>query len=74
MMNFREHLLLTSRTYCVQRGIALSTLASLVVNDGKFFVRIEAGGDCSTGTYSRFLKYFADNPVPESSDGAPSAS
>jgi hypothetical protein len=74
MMTLREHLLSASHKYSEQRGIALATLASLVAKDGKFFARISAGGDCSTGMYERFLKYFADNPVPDATDTQKSAS
>ena len=57
-MDLKEHLLAEARRHCAARGISLARLATLVVNDGKFFRRIEAGGDFGTRTYDRFMAYF----------------
>ena len=62
-MDLREHLIAESARYCAARGISLSRLAKLAVNDGKFFRRIEAGGDFGIRTYDRFMAYLRDHPI-----------
>ncbi len=63
-MDIRTRLLTEADQYCSARGISRARLATLVVNDGKFFDRVEKGGDFTVRTFERFMQYFADNPVP----------
>ena len=62
-MDLRTNLINESSAYAEARGISLSRLASLVVNDGKFFSRLESGGSFTVRTYERFLSYFAAHPA-----------
>lgn len=39
-------------------GRSVATLSTQVVNDGKFFARLEQSGKCSTASWERFLDYF----------------
>lgn len=61
-LTFRERLIRDAGAFCEDNGISLSRLSTIVVNDGKFFKRLEAGGDCSTGVYERFNAAF-NKPV-----------
>lgn len=60
-MTLREKLLKDASAFCAEREISLARLGKLVVNDGKFFARISDGGDCTTGVYERFQKFFANS-------------
>lgn len=42
---------------CTQRRIRRATLATLLVNDGKFFDRIDDGGSMTIKTYQRILTW-----------------
>jgi len=57
-MMLREKLIRDAACYCEAKGISLARLATLVVNDGKFFSRLDRGGDCTTAVYERFQAYF----------------
>lgn len=57
-MDLRSNLLAEANRYCADNNISLSRLATIVAKDGKFFCRIEAGGDCTTGMYERFMNHF----------------
>lgn len=64
MTNIRQTLLAAADAYCARRGISKHRLATLVVNDGKFFDRVERQGRGFTvATYEKFMAYFAANPV-----------
>ncbi len=63
-MDLRSNLLALADSYCAARGISRARLATLVVNDGKFFERVGRGGDFTIRTYERFVRYFADHPCP----------
>ncbi len=60
-MDFTKNMLNAADAYCKQTGKARSTLATTIVNDGKFFDRIEAGGGCTTKTYQKVMNWFANN-------------
>jgi len=60
-MVLKAQLLASASTYSQRTGMSLARLATLVVNDGKCFVRLENGGDCSTGTYEKFMDYLNEN-------------
>lgn len=60
-LNFTDTLLHAAAEYCTRTGMSRSRLATIVVNDGKFFDRIERGGGFTTKTYQRFLDFFREN-------------
>jgi len=66
-MNLRNKLIEDAEAFCEATGTSLSTLGKTVANDGKFFARLGAGGDCTTGVYERFQSYFqaeGDHSLP----------
>lgn len=44
--------------YALHTGRRLSTLGAYVVNDGKFFDRLAAGGSCTMKTAEKVVRYF----------------
>jgi hypothetical protein len=60
-MDIRTNLLAEAERYCAGRRISKARLATIVVNDGKFFDRIEKGGDFTVRTYERFVDFFASH-------------
>ncbi len=69
-MTLREQLLQEAKTFCASAGISEARLATIVVNDGKFFDRIKAGGDFTTGTLEKFRAHFARKSAGEKADAA----
>lgn len=61
----QEDLISRARRHCAERGISLSRLATIVVNDGKFFQRLERGSSCTLKTYERFIIYLAQQEALE---------
>lgn len=60
-MNLIEHLQAAADAWCSACERSLSRLATMVVNDGKFFDRISApGGNVTTATLERFARYLHD--------------
>lgn len=66
-MNMKERLIREADAYCQRAGITRARLATLVMNDNKFFARIERGGGFTVATFERFMTFFADHP-PQSLD------
>ena len=58
-MTLKTSLLDAAERHCRFAGISKARLASIVVNDGKFFDRVERGGSFTAETYERFMAYFA---------------
>jgi len=58
-MTLETTLIDAAERHCRFAGISKARLASIVVNDGKFFDRIERGGSFTAKTYERFMAYFA---------------
>lgn len=58
MTTSRENLIRRANDFCERHKIKLTTLGRHVVNDGNFFIRINSGGDCTTGNYDKFMAYF----------------
>lgn len=54
-------LLRAAAAHCKQTGISRARLATIVINDGKFFERVEAGGGLTVRTYEKFMAYFAEH-------------
>lgn len=70
-MDFRSELLNAVSNYCQVTGKSPATVATQVMNDGKFFDRIESGGGCTMHTYEKVMKWFKDNaPKPKRKDKA----
>lgn len=60
-MDLRRNMLDACERYCEATGRKPSTVATLIMNDGKFFNRLRSGGDFQLGTYERVMKWFAEN-------------
>ena len=60
-MTLKEELLQEAEDFCVATGMSKARLATIVINDGKFFERLKAGGDCTTSTLERFRAHFSEN-------------
>lgn len=58
-MTLKMTLIEAAERHCRLSGITKSRLASIVVNDGKFFTRVERGGGFTAETYERFMAHFA---------------
>ncbi len=58
-MTLKATLIDAAERHCRLAGISKARLASIVVNDGKFFDRIERGGSFTAKTYERFMAHFA---------------
>jgi hypothetical protein len=50
-----------SATYCAHEGLKLSTVGTYAANDGKFFIRLEAGASCTLRTAASVVKWFDEN-------------
>ncbi len=70
-MDLKAQLQSDATAYCARAGISLPRLATIVVNDGKFFDRLAKGGDFTTGTHQKFETFFADHadPTPATATG-----
>lgn len=42
-------------------GLSLSGISTRVFGDGKTFARIEAGGDLTTGSFERAMRWFSEH-------------
>ena len=58
-MNLKARLLSEADAWVARTGLSHARLASIVINDGKFFERVRKGGEFKVSTYERFMKYFA---------------
>lgn len=57
--------------YCVSKGLSKSTLGRFIVNDGKFFDRIEQGGGCTMETYEKVMSWLSTNKPKKSKSKKP---
>lgn len=57
-MTLRQRLLREAAGFADDKEISLARLATIVVNNGRFFRQLEAGGDCTTAVYERFARVF----------------
>jgi len=64
-MDLKAELLAQADAYCEAAGISRARLATLVANDGKFFVRIHSGGGLTVKMYERFMDYFREHPATQ---------
>lgn len=63
--DYRQELLSYALDYCANNGMKISTLGRLIMNDGKFFDRIQNGGGCTFDSYLRIKSWFAANKKPK---------
>ena len=77
-MTLRHELLRAAGLWEDQKGGSRSTVATRIAGDGKFFRRLAAGGDCTTGTYERLMAFFRaegvaveDAPAGRPADAVP---
>lgn len=68
-MTLIERLFALAEMWARENDRSLSRLATIVVNDGKLFDRIAAGGSCTVATYERLIGHLADpanwtTPIP----------
>ncbi len=68
-MTLIERLFALAEMWARENDRSLSRLATIVVNDGKLFDRIAAGGSCTVATYERLIAHLADpsnwsKPIP----------
>lgn len=55
------HLVTLAQIYAGHVGLAVSTVATYAQRDGKFFSRLEAGGDCTSRVSNRVCTWFVDH-------------
>jgi hypothetical protein len=60
-MNHTDELLAKAKEYCSLTGRARSGVSLEILNDSKFFDRIEAGAGCTVRTYEKVMKWFRNN-------------
>jgi hypothetical protein len=58
-MDLRAQILVAADDWCRATGRSKARLATIVMNDGKFFLRIERGAGFTIRTHERFMKFFA---------------
>lgn len=61
-MDLKSRLIADAEQHCAATGISKARLATIMVNDGKFFTRIENGGDFSVRLFEQFQTYFQEHP------------
>jgi hypothetical protein len=60
-MTLIERLLELTTIWSAASGKSPATLSTRVVNDGKFFARIEQSRTCSVASWEQFLGFFRDS-------------
>lgn len=63
-MDLTTHLLKTAKAYAQSRNISMARLSTIVMDDGKFFARIEAGKTLTVKTYEKVLAKFVEQGFP----------
>ncbi len=56
-----DELLLLAHIHHERTGLARATISTKVMNDGKFFDRIEVTRDCTLSTYHKVKRWFKEN-------------
>jgi hypothetical protein len=64
LMDLTQHLLKTAKAFAESREISMARLATIVMNDGKFFQRVEAGKTLTVKTYEKVLAQFVAQGFP----------
>ena len=60
-MDHTKEILKAASNYCDLTGLSRATVATKVMNDGKFFDRIEGGGGFTIQTYQKVKRWFQEN-------------
>ena len=47
--------------YCAARGVTEGTVGGIIFKNSRVFPRIRAGGDLTTSSYERALRWYRDN-------------
>lgn len=55
--NLVDELLSRADHYCARSKLSRARIATLAVNDGDFFRRVEAGGTLTIKTYEKFMAW-----------------
>jgi hypothetical protein len=69
MSDLTNHLLTSADDFCRRTGMSKARLATIVINDGKFFDRIVSGGGLTVKTYEKFMAHFAAEAKKSSGAG-----
>jgi hypothetical protein len=69
-MSLKEQLIKSADRFCKEHGISRARLATIVVNDGKFFRLLEEGRDCTINSYERFIDVFKNQKAWEAAKSA----
>ncbi|HEX3065177.1 MAG TPA: hypothetical protein VHQ39_06830 [Dongiaceae bacterium] len=73
MSDLTTHLLRSAEAYCRRTGLSKARLATIVINDGKFFDRVAAGGGLTVKTYEKFMAHFEADAEKPAIDGGKAA-
>jgi hypothetical protein len=60
-MDHRTEILEAKNLYCSLTGLAPATVATKAVNDGKFFDRLESGGDITSRMHKKVMTWFKEH-------------
>ena len=60
-----EQLLKLAKAYAAHKSLMLATVSSYAANDGKLFLRMEAGADCTTRRAAKLADWFSENWPPD---------
>lgn len=60
-----EQIIKLARAYAAHKALTLATVSSYAANDGKLFLRMEAGADCTTRRAAKLALWFSDNWPPD---------
>ena len=63
-MGLKAQLLAVAGEYRKRTGLSYARIATVVINDGKFFDRLQNGGSCTIATWERFMDFFARHGAP----------
>ena len=69
-MTLCDQLIRDANAFADANGISKARLATIVVNNGKFFKNLADGGDCTTGVFERFQTVFNDADAWEAAKAA----
>jgi hypothetical protein len=61
MIPREDALLETARRYCEATGLALATVSTRAVNDGKCLGRVANGGQITQNNFLRGMRWFSDH-------------
>lgn len=61
MENYRNELIDRVDVYCAAAGVTREYVAAKIVNDGRFFKRLEDGKGCTVDTYLKVKRWLIEN-------------